>query len=309
MMTAAINVSTAGEPVVAVLLATYNGLPWVEQQVESILGQRAVSVRLMVSDDMSSDGTWEWLQELAGRDDRVVPLPRGERFGGAAKNFFRLLRDADLTGVDFVALADQDDIWLPEKLGSAVRELHMRDCAAYSGNVTAFWPDGRRTLIDKAQAQRRYDFLFEAAGPGCTYVLTIDTVRKFRRFLAQHWDEINAVSLHDWMLYAWSRANGYRWYIDSHPLMEYRQHDSNQFGANQGVGALRSRLRMLKSGWYRKEIRKIAQLVSQTAGGVPASLGRSGAIPRSFLLRNFSQVRRRARDRWFFLVTVMLGIY
>lgn len=41
----------------------------------------------------------------------------------------------------------------------------------YSSNVTAFWPANKRKLVSKAQPQRTSDFMFEAAGPGCTYLL------------------------------------------------------------------------------------------------------------------------------------------
>lgn len=296
-------------PVVAVLLATYNGGPWVAQQVADILDQSGVHVRLIVSDDMSSDGTWEWLLALAENDNRVELLSRGQRFGGAARNFFRLLRDARLQSVDYVALADQDDIWLPGKLARAIEMMNLHHCVAYSGNVTAFWPDGRRALIDKAQTQRQYDYLFEAAGPGCTYVLNHATVLAFREFLTSRWEDVNEVALHDWMIHAWARATGLPWFIDRQPMLEYRQHGSNQFGANQGMGAIRTRLRMLKSGWYRAEIRKIARLVTGDVHALPTMLSSTGKVPLMFLLRHGAQTRRRARDRLFFFVTVMLGIY
>lgn len=75
----------------------------------------------------------------ATRRARVTVLPGGQVFGGAAPNFFRLLRDVDMTGCDYVALADQDDLWHPDKLASAFQQqAHRR--TGYSGNVL---PSGR----------------------------------------------------------------------------------------------------------------------------------------------------------------------
>lgn len=296
-------------PRVCVLLATYNGMRWINEQVRSILDQQHVSVRMMVSDDQSSDGTWEWLQTLAANDLRVQLLPRTERFGGAAKNFFRLLRDSDFSDCDYVAFADQDDVWLSDKLHSAHLHLTGGNYAAYSGNVLAFYPDGREQLIDKAQPQCRYDFLFEAAGPGCSYVLRVKEAGDFKAFMASHWDQVNELALHDWTVYAWYRANKLRWFIDPEYKMRYRQHANNQVGANEGFRAMRARYAMLRSGWYRAEIRKIAGLVGRWVPEVSPRMQASGQISRWFLLGHLGQMRRRTRDRVFFFVFVMLGLY
>jgi rhamnosyltransferase len=294
---------------VAVLMATYNGLTWLPEQVESILGQEEVHVRLFVSDDLSTDGTWEWLQEVEAREDRVTLLPQTIKFGGAAKNFFRLVRDVDFSGYDYVSLADQDDIWLPDKLSEAIKRMRCGKFAAYSGNVTAFWPDGRQQIILKSQPQRKYDFLFEAAGPGCTYVLRIHEAKNFKEFLVGNWQAANQVALHDWLIYSWFRANNLQWYIDGSSKMLYRQHASNQIGANHGLLAIINRMKLLHSGWYRREIGKIANLIGSYLPELPIKALSHGEIPRRFLIRHANNVRRRLRDRLFFFCIVMLGIY
>src|SRR5438093_9922184 len=100
-------------PNCVVVLAAYNGMQYIEEKVRSILDQKNVRVTLVVSIDASNDGTEEWFNKLAIHDSRVILLPHGFKFGGAAKNFFRLIREVDLSGFDCLALADQDDIWLP----------------------------------------------------------------------------------------------------------------------------------------------------------------------------------------------------
>jgi rhamnosyltransferase len=90
-------------------------------------------------------------------------------------------------------------------------------CDAYSSNVTAFWPDGTTHVLNKAQPQVTWDYLFEAAGPGCTYVFSKRLASQLKRVLYDNWDVIQSITLHDWFCYGYARANGYQWFIDSEP--------------------------------------------------------------------------------------------
>ncbi|MDR9862869.1 MULTISPECIES: glycosyltransferase [Pseudomonas] len=294
---------------IAVLLAAYNGVQWLPAQIESILKQRGVSVTVFVSVDRSSDGTDSLVSQLALDNPQIRALPYGERFGGAARNFFRLIRDVDFSEFDYVALADQDDIWLEDKLITAHEKISATGASAYSGNVTAFWPDGRETVLNKVQPQQAYDFLFEAAGPGCSYVLRTADALEFKRFMTANWSRVGEVSLHDWLLYAWFRANALVWYMDAIPYMRYRQHTNNQFGANSGFKAVIGRLSLLRNGWYRGEVNKISSLLADKVRGLPSSITNEGNISRGFLIWNWSKLRRRHRDRIFLLAMVVLGIY
>lgn len=76
------------QPRILVLLAAYNGMRWISEQVNSILSQEEVSVSLLISVDRSDDGTENWVDQLCQRDSRVKSLAHGEKFGGAARNFF-----------------------------------------------------------------------------------------------------------------------------------------------------------------------------------------------------------------------------
>ena len=158
-------------PSIAVCLTSYNGVPWLYEQIDSIHNQSGVALTVFISVDVSSDGTEKWIDQAAGRDSRIKVLPHGRHFGGAAQNFFRLLHDVNLSEFDYVSFSDQDDIWLPNKLLRAHQMLSKTNADAYSSNVLAFWPNGREILIEKSQPQVKWDFLFEAAGPGCTYVM------------------------------------------------------------------------------------------------------------------------------------------
>lgn len=291
-------------PTIVVLMAAYNGAKWIEQQIQTILAQCDVSVTLYISVDLSSDDTFDICKRISKADNRVIVLPQENyRFGGAAKNFFRLIRDVDFHNFDYVTLADQDDIYIDGKFSRAVNLLCQSNACAYSCNVTAFWEDKKATkLIDKAQPQRKYDHLFEAAGPGCTYVLEASAMGQFKAFLMSHWQEVNEVSLHDWLIYAWFRERNLRWVIDKRSYILYRQHGGNQIGANTGLKALIARWKLIKSGWYRVEISKIANLAVQKSTDLPGPLFKKGFLPYEFLFRNSNQFRRKRIDNFVFFI-------
>lgn len=289
------------EPSVAVLLAAYNGMQWIENQVKTILQQQGVRLTLFISVDLSTDNTEKWTYDLAQSNNNVVMLPYGERFGGAALNFFRLFRDVDFSGFDAVALADQDDIWFSDKLERACRLLKAGKCGAYSSNVTALLPNGNKVLIEKSQSQRLFDNFFEAAGPGCTYVFNTNVASMFKDFLGEIREHLAGFAQHDWLIYAYSRERGVTWFIDPIPSMLYRQHLANDFGANIGIGGLKKRLEMIGTHWYRNQVDLTANLVSP--------LKAKNLKRRLFLMLNINQLRRRPRDRWFLFFMILFYLY
>ena len=107
---------------IAVLLSAYNGEMFIAEQIDSILQQDTEHpVHLFVRDDASQDGTCEILKRYAA--EGKLTLLEGEHIGLAA-SFFSLLAHAYHTGVySWIALADQDDVWLSDKLRCAVEML------------------------------------------------------------------------------------------------------------------------------------------------------------------------------------------
>ena len=291
----------SNSPSVAVLLAAYNGMEWIEEQVSSILSQKSISIEIFISVDLSNDKTHEWCQGLAGKNAHVKVLPYGEKFGGAAKNFFRLIRDVDFSCFDYVALSDQDDIWDSSKLHHAIRTIEQDSLDGYSSDVIAFWSNGREKLVKKSFPQKKFDYFFEAAGPGCTYVLKQQPTQKFKKFLIKNWENINCIESHDWLIYAFFRSRSMSWCIDSEPLMLYRQHESNQVGSNFGFLAYLKRIKMVKSGWYRSEVRKISEIISINDDAFNLDIW--------FLIKNFYQLRRQNKDTFILLLMILLGFF
>ncbi|PIF48659.1 rhamnosyltransferase [Pseudomonas sp. 29] len=287
-------------PKIAVLMAAYNGMRWIEEQLSSILAQTGVELTIFISIDPSSDGTESWCAAYAANHPEVIILPFAGTYGGASRNFFRLIRDVELNDFDFVAFADQDDIWDCDKLERAVTQLTRRDIDAYSSNVIAFWPDNRAVLLDKAQPQVEWDYLFEAAGPGCTYVLSKSLALVLKMKLLSSWLSLQEVTLHDWFCYAFARSRGYRWYIDPVPSMRYRQHEANQVGANSGLAPLISRYKTIHDGWWFDQVQLIARLVGQEANPFVKPWLTMGPVQLMRLSLSSRHCRRRLRDKVFF---------
>ncbi len=99
---------------ISVALTSYNGLRFIDEQVESILAQLNDEDELVIADNGSSDGTWAWLSNLARRDPRVR-LFQNLATRGVVANFNFALEQCR---GDLIFLADQDDRWHPEKVAT-----------------------------------------------------------------------------------------------------------------------------------------------------------------------------------------------
>lgn len=249
---------------VLVLLASYNGEAWIGSQLESILAQDGVETHICVRDDGSSDGT---VREIArfGADQRITLSHGCPGTGSAAQNFLALIRDNAAEACDFVAFADQDDIWHAGKLQRACRMLRTGASVGYSGATIATWPDGRKAVLRQTAVSTAADFLFEGAGQGCTFVLRADFYQRVRQFALAHQALTREVRYHDWMVYALARVWGYRWTFDSHPLTSYRQHEGNDTGARSAFAGVRKRFTLIRQRWYRAQIAAISAVCTAAA--------------------------------------------
>ena len=291
-----------------VLMATYNGAGWIAGQCDSILAQRGVEVELVVSDDGSTDGT---LAHLQGRSSLTL-LPTLPGSGSAGKNFFRLIRDAEIGKAGFVAFADQDDVWDSDKLERACQALLATASDGYSSAVRAIFPDGRVHRLMQSPQVTAIDYFFEGAGQGCTFVIRRELFLRVRETVRSLFDQVGRVHYHDWLIYALCRSWGGRWHFDPEPSMAYRQHGNNELGARSGRAAIERRLGLVKSGWYDRQVGVVFDVLSIAAPNASSAAfgarraGRTTAAGRlawSWLLMR--QGRRRLVDR---LVLAMAAI-
>ena len=207
-----------------ILLSTYNGAPFVERLLDSLLQQTYPAVSILIREDGSSDATPSIVARYAA--DPRVRVVQGDHVG-AATSFFDLLARADAGG--YVAFCDQDDVWLPDKISRAVEWL-----GAQPADVPALYCS-RQIVVDEAlsriglsRALRRGasfgNALVENIAAGCTIV--VNDAARARLIGRRPGDGI----MHDSWAYLVVAAFG-RVMFDDRPGILYRQHAGNAVGS------------------------------------------------------------------------------
>lgn len=104
---------------VSIITPTYNSLQFLEDTLESILNQTYTNWELLITDDCSTDGTWELLQKYQKQDNRIkiFRLERNSGPGVARNNSIKQAQGR------FIAFCDSDDLWKSEKLEKQVKFL------------------------------------------------------------------------------------------------------------------------------------------------------------------------------------------
>lgn len=106
-------------PLISVAMCTYNGEKYLEKQIDSILAQSYENIELIIVDDCSRDGTAEILNRYQQQDPRIRVVFNSKNIG-FIKNFERSLEECSGS---LIALSDQDDIWLPDKIKVLAGEI------------------------------------------------------------------------------------------------------------------------------------------------------------------------------------------
>ena len=244
---------------VVVLMATYNGDRFIGEQIECVLRQKNVDVTLIISDDSSSDNTLKIIHEYCNLHQNIS-LCNIQRVGGSAKNFYTLMSQINFREYDFVALSDQDDVWPDHKLSHAIDQITSHQADGYSSDVIVV--NERMETIKcskKSHLQKKYDFLFESPGPGCTFVIT-QTLYQFLKSKID--DRVFGFDYHDWWMYACARHHGFRWHIDDAPNIFYRQHTNNLIGANTGFISNIKRIKRVFTGGYNRDLIYLHKLIN-----------------------------------------------
>lgn len=123
---------------ISVAMCTYNGARFLPEQLESILSQTRLPDELIICDDASTDGSVEIIKTFLRQASFEVRFETNDINRGSTRNFEKAIR---LCRHEIIVLADQDDVWLPDKLESVERAFHGRD------NVAATFSDAE--LIDE----------------------------------------------------------------------------------------------------------------------------------------------------------------
>ncbi|WP_052721984.1 glycosyltransferase [Pseudomonas synxantha] len=244
---------------IAVLLAAYNGESFIVSQINSILSQLDVSIDLYIRDDGSTDNTANIVEGFDSLP-HVAIIKDGESTRSAAGNFFKMLSCIGVDSYEYIAFADQDDIWDPEKLKRAVSKIVEGCHEGYSADLIAYSNSkGHAHYLKKSYPAKKFDYLFQGASAGCTYVMT----SKLAALVVESTSKLQSKDFigrsHDWLVYAIARAHQMSWCYDDYAPIFYRQHATNVYGAMSTVGGLLEKIKLVRGGWYRSNVLWIAE--------------------------------------------------
>lgn len=245
----------ASAPVVAVVLSTYNGVRYLPEFLASLAAQHRRPDRIVLRDDGSSDASPALVERWAEGEGIALQRVTGAPMGPAG-SFLAAL--AASHPADVTLLADQDDVWLPEKIARAVERLQGRETipALYASRLRIV----DATLRPMRDSERPSNLSFASAAcesvlTGCTMALNRPLVDLVRKGPGVH------VQMHDWWLYMLASATG-AVEFDDRPLILYRQHDANVLGSgSKGWRALAERARRFRTGASVSRGDQLAQLL------------------------------------------------
>lgn len=211
---------------VTVLMSTYNGEKYIKEQINSIINQVNVDVKLLIRDDGSKDSTIDILNDFAERYS-FISWYNGNNLG-PTNSFFDLLVNAGES--DYYAFSDQDDVWDEEKLYVATNKLKTLDenkPNLYYSNLKIvdqnlnFYRNSHDKILFN---QNRYSCLTENLCTGCTAVFN----KTAKNLISKHIPDY--CTMHDTWVYIVCKMLGNCIY-DEVPHISYRQHQDNVVGS------------------------------------------------------------------------------
>ena len=222
-------------PKVAILMSTYNGSKYISEQIISILNQQSVNICIFIRDDVSTDGTATIIQDVFGDDSRIKLICGKENlFSGVS--FMKLLYAVSkkhLEEFDYFGFADQDDIWLPEKISVAVKAIERignNKEVLYCSNQYIYYKNVNEGL--RFAEDERPDFLHILNSnkySGCTFLMNRKAVTYITNCMFPPDDVLNNRFHDTWCLLAILLSDGNVIY-DHEAYILYRIHSYNVVG-------------------------------------------------------------------------------
>lgn len=253
-------------PLVSIALATYNGGRFLREQLDSIYAQTWFNIEVVAGDDCSSDDTVVILEEY--RQSHGLRYEVNDRNLGFVRNFEKII--SQCRG-EFIALADQDDVWLPEKIARLLAGREGADLV-YSDAflVDEVGKEMPRTLVTTSGVRpvsgREFSYFV------CNTCVTGCTILFHRGLLAYALPIPDGEPYHDWWLAVVASCHGGVRYLPER-LVRYRQHGSNDTGASVKT-ALTARICAHLRGEISESKRRYYRLLRDRAISYPTLQGR-----------------------------------
>jgi glycosyltransferase involved in cell wall biosynthesis len=239
----------AGRFDVAILMCTYNGAAYLQEQLESFSNQSHKNWTLYVSDDSSTDATRSILADYQRRwgDDRLVVFDGPCQ--GFGKNFISLLKRPEVEA-HYYAFSDQDDVWFNDKLERSLKQL-----APLPEQTPAFYCS-RTRLVDAQGDAIGYSPLFTRAPSFCNALVqslagaNTMLINHAARALLLQVPEDATIIAHDWLTYILVTGCGGQAIYDGEPSLDYRQHGGNLIGSNASFKDRVTRFKKMLAGRF-----------------------------------------------------------
>lgn len=212
---------------VVVLMSTFNGEKFLQEQLDSLYAQKDVEVEIVVRDDGSTDKTQEILEKNSV--NRKLSWYSGKNLKPAL-SFMDLVKDAP--ECKYYAFCDQDDIWFPEKLSKAVNVLSkLQEPSVYYCNSILI--DSQKRIIGKSVFKKVSDkfagLSYGNAALGCTMVFNSSLMRILKERIPKQ------IIMHDaWVTNVCQIVHG-KILCTEDAYMYYRQHDKNEIGGKNDL--------------------------------------------------------------------------
>lgn len=239
---------------IAILMSTFNGEKYIDEQIESIIQQTYTSWNLFIRDDGSTDHTRQIINKWINKDDRVHYINDTLSGLGPAKSFISLLNQVD---ADYYFFADQDDYWEKNKIEIMLANIDKTPdtpslvycslkCTDENLNPEV---NDFENLMGKFSGQNRF---IGNDMPGCIMLIN----KKLRDITINNFDNNTNIIMHDWWIALIAEVFGNVRFIDQ-KLIKYRQHNNNSVGAGHKGNSLRKAM-------HKDVLKKQEKLVLQT---------------------------------------------
>lgn len=252
------------EKTVCVVMSTYNGEKYLREQLDSILEQADVKVRIFVRDDGSTDSTIDILESY--KKDGLISYYKGENKGPKYSFLEALLNSPKC---DYYAFADQDDVWESSKLNVALGKLveteNSLKPSLYCGS-TKLVDANLKPLSIKNGFMEPHEFLCgeRRSVAGCTMVFN----NALKQLICQY--EPKVFPMHDaWIQNVSMAIDSYIVY-DSIPYILYRQHGNNAVGGRKGIlASVKRRINYLKKQGKNFQTKMYLEILQNYKGYMP----------------------------------------
>ena len=211
-----------------ILLATYNThIPYLKEQIDSILNQTYKDFNLLISDDNSTKKeVVEELQKYEKKDERIKVYKQKENIG-YIKNFEFLLKKSEAS---YIMFCDHDDVWYPEKVEKSLKKIKQEKVDMVYCNANQINEKGETIRenyfkyknVPLIKGKDKHLAISRCIGIACSQIITKNVKEKMLPFTEK-------VMAHDWLAAFIANESEGISYIEE-PLFGYRLHNTNVFG-------------------------------------------------------------------------------